>query len=72
MSSDITTYMMRERVYVWGVKNHKLPVFSNEKDEVEHYGKPISEFSKRELKDYEKNMEELERYFEVPNSAKFE
>ena len=63
-SVKLTTRFIWTQVYHWGMEHRKLPVFKNMRDEIEHYHKPISQFSKRERKAYEDAMEELEKFFE--------
>lgn len=58
-----------KKVFVWGVENHRIPIFRTWKDEKEHFGKYICEFSDKELKYYDQAMDKLERHFEGDGSA---
>ena len=58
------------KTYVWGVINHKLPVFKTWQEEEKHFGKPLSEFDKKERAFYNEGMERLEEYFEIHPTAR--
>lgn len=66
MSENIrlTVRFIRTQVYDWGVVHRRLPVFKNISDEIEHFHKPVSQFSKRERNAYEDAMSDLEEFFE--------
>ena len=61
----LTRKYIIQQVYIWGVLNHKIPLFDNDNDEIKHYGKPISKFTKKERLDYNDAMSMLEQHFEV-------
>ena len=65
----LTKHDIKEKVYRWGLRNGKLPVFSTYEEEIQHFGKSLSEFNKAERKYYSKYMEWLEYAFEVQPTA---
>ena len=65
----LTKHDIKEKVYMWGLRNGKLPVFSTYDEEIQHFGKSLSEFNKAERKYYSKYMKWLEYSFEVQPTA---
>ena len=60
---------MKELTYQWGLANWRLPIFSTTEEQIKHFGKPVSQFSKTEWKYYSKYKEELEYVFEIALTA---
>ena len=67
MSENIrlTKKFIWRKVYDWGVCFRKLPMFKTVDEEIKHYGKPLSAFTKRERKEFDDAMYELEKFFET-------
>ena len=65
----ITKQEMEDKVYAWGVKNWRLPVFKTDDEEISHFGKRICEFDDIERKHYSTYMTQLEYLFEVGMAA---
>ena len=63
---------IHEKVYDWGIKNHKYPPYDNPEEEIKHYGKLIQYFNKRERRAFEDALDELERFFELYPTAREE
>ena len=66
---EIPKSKMKELTYQWGLANWRLPIFPTTEEQIKHFGKPVSQFSKTEWKYYSKYKEELEYVFEVALTA---
>ena len=69
-NKHITKQDMKELIYAWGMTHKRYPIFPTCEEEIEHFGKPVSAFSKNEICYYSKYMTWLECAFEIQPTAR--
>lgn len=63
--TKLTARFIWKQVFDWGIENKRIPMFKTVDEEIEHFKKPVKDFSRRERIQYDDAMDRLERHFEL-------